>query len=334
MRPKPPRKTETDFSHLRSSTYAGGAIFAFKNLQDMIKFIASLFFCGAILSLSAQDVATYRLYASATGQEATILDIVDAMADYDVVLFGEEHNDSIAHLLQLNVWQSLHARYGDGVALSMEMFDRDVQVVMDEYLGGHIREQHFRKDARVWSNYKDYHPMVEFALEHGLDVVCANASKRYTNLVVRQGAGSLGQLPKASRLAFAPIPYPLAEGAYYDKLMSFMHGNDHGGAEGPSQASLNFIAAQSLWDATMAWSIHDYRRKKPNRKKKVLHLNGRFHSDEYLGIYAQLKRYNPKTRILVISAGGDPAFPDINWENHRHLGDFIFITDPEMPRSY
>jgi uncharacterized iron-regulated protein len=300
----------------------------------MFRYISTLFLCCAILSLSAQDAATYRLYATTNSQEAVIADIVEAMADYDVVLFGEEHNDSIAHLLQMSLWQALHARYGEEVAISMEMFDRDVQIVMDEYLGGHIREQHFSRDARVWSNYKDYKPMVEYAREHGLDVVCANASKRYTNFVMREGASALERLPKASRAAFAPIPYPMAAGAYFDKLMSFMHGSDHGGAEGPSQASLNFIAAQSLWDATMAWSIHDYRRKKPNRKKKVLHLNGRFHSDEYLGIYAQLKRYNPKTRILVISTGGDPAFPNINWADYRHLGDFIFITDPEMPRSY
>jgi uncharacterized iron-regulated protein len=46
------------------------------------------------------------------------------------------------------------------MALSMEMFDRDVQTVMDEYLRGDIREKNFLKaalgafsDVVLWAGY-------------------------------------------------------------------------------------------------------------------------------------------------------------------------------------
>lgn len=286
--------------------------------------------------------ANYRIWSVAQEREVTLQEIAADMVAADVLLFGEEHNDSVTHFLQTGMLEALHQRFGSQVALSMEMFDRDVQPVMDEYLGGAIQEKHFRKDARVWSNYQDYRPMVEYARTHGLDVVCANAASRYTNLAGRKGQSALQALPKTSRCHFAPIPYKTAEGGYLRKLHGFMGG--HTPATGDSAAAapppvmamggFDLITAQSLWDATMAWSVARYRQQKGNQKKKVLHLNGRFHSDEFFAVFTQLKHYSPKTRIKVISAGSDEAFPHIDWKKHSHLGDFIIITDPSVPRTY
>src|SRR5690606_15347345 len=119
---------------------------------------------------------------------------------------------------------------------------------------------------------------------------------------------TLAKLPKSTRAYMAPLPYPVASGPYYNKLMRFMYGDDHmvsdttSAAPAMSMGGFDLITAQSLWDATMAWSIASYLKKKLNRKKKILQLNGRFHSDEYMAIYTQLKQYNPKLRVLVISS--------------------------------
>lgn len=295
---------------------------------------------GILQAQSALTEANYKVFDTASNKEVTLDDVVMAMQDYDVLLFGEEHNDSVAHYLQAQMFERMHKAFSTQLAISMEMFDRDVQHVMDEYLGGHIREKHFKKDARVWSNYKDYQPMVLYAKEHGLDVICANAASRYTNLAGREGQAALGKLPKLTRAYMAPLPYPVASGPYYDKLMRFMYGDDHmasdttSAAPAMSMGGFDLITAQSLWDATMAWSIASYLKKKPNRKKKVLQLNGRFHSDEYMAIYTQLKQYNPKLRVLVISSFSDEDFDNPNWESHKINGNFIFLTDPQVPKSY
>lgn len=304
-------------------------------------------FCTASGIVSGQEngklnEAHYRIYDTKEGREVSLDAIVQRMEDHDVLLFGEEHNDSVAHHLQATLLGMMQKRFGDRLTLSMEMFDRDVQSVMDEYLGGHIREKHFAKDARAWTNYRDYRPMVELAKSQGLDVICANAASRYTNLAGRSGQGALLALPKASRAHFAPLPYAVASGAYHDKLMSFMNGGhspekDSTGKVKPPVASMggfDLIAAQSLWDATMAWSIASYAKAKGNKGKRIMHVNGRFHSDEKMAVVTQLASYAPKLKTVVLSAGPADDFPNPNWEALRHLGDFVIITDPNVPRTY
>jgi uncharacterized iron-regulated protein len=93
------------------------------------------------------------------------------MADADVLFFGEEHNDSAGHYLENKIFRALHAQYADKVVLSMEMFETDGQLVLNEYLGGTIDETRFSRDIRLWSNYKDYRPMIEYAKQNKIPVI-------------------------------------------------------------------------------------------------------------------------------------------------------------------
>jgi uncharacterized iron-regulated protein len=280
----------------------------------------------------------YRVYSVKQNKEVTLDDIISDMQNYNVLFYGEEHNDSVTHYLEKTVFEKMAAKYGDKATLSMEMFDRDVQPVMNEYLKGFIREKNFTKDARVWGNYRDYKPMVELAKEKKLDVVCANAPGRYTNLAGRKGQGALKDLPVESKAFFAPLPYDTAQGKYYDKLME-MSGhtpakNDTAKAKpaAPMGMTFNLIVAQSLWDATMAYSISEYLKKSP--AKKVMQVNGRFHSDQGFAVATQLRKYSPKTKALIISTGPDASFPNVDWSKFKELGDYIIITDPSVPKTF
>lgn len=291
----------------------------------------------AIGQISNQN---YRIYSTKLAKEVTLNELAENMKSADVLFFGEEHNDSVTHFLEIRMLELLHQKFPSAIALSLEMFDRDVQPVMNEYLAGSIREKHFSKDARVWSNYKDYKPMVEFSKTNKISVICANAAGRYSNLAGRKGQKGLTELPEESRKNFAPLPYDSATGKYYEKLValtghSTTSATDTSAKKAPpviQMGGFNLIMAQSLWDATMAFSIHQFLEK--NKGKKVMHVNGRFHSDERFAAVDQLKKYAPKIRSLVVSALEDEAFPNINWENHKHLGDYIIITDPTVPKTY
>jgi aminopeptidase YwaD len=281
----------------------------------------------------------YRVYSTRLKQEVSIDSVISEMKDSDVLFYGEEHNDSVTHYLEKTVFEKLNSRFGDKLALSMEMFDRDVQPVMDEYLKDYIREKNFKKDARVWSNYRDYRPMVELAKSKHLDVVCANGPSRYANLAGRKGQGILKELSPESKRFFAPLPYDTAQGKYYDKLLE-MSGHSPAGktdtakvkAPPMGMGAFNLIVSQSLWDATMAYSIAEYLKK--NKGKKVFQVNGRFHSDQGFAIVSQLKKYNSKLKPLIISSGSDPAFPNIDWSKYTENGDYIIITDPAVPKTY
>lgn len=305
------------------------------NLKAVI--ISVLLFCSFNLYTQITE-ANYRIYSVKLAKEVTLQEIATEMQNYDVLFFGEEHNDSVTHFLEKSMLEVLFATYGNSVALSMEMFDRDVQPVMNEYLAGYIREKNFNKDARLWSNYSDYKPMVEFAKTNQLNVICANSPSRYTNLAGRKGQEALMELPKESKKFFAPLPYDTASGKYYEKLVEL---TSHGAAVDstgkplppvPYMSGFNLIMGQSLWDATMAYSISEYLKK--HKGNKVMQVNGRFHSDERFAIVTQLKNYSPKTKSLVISAGSTDSFPDINWDEFKHLGDYIIITDPADAKTY
>ncbi|CAL8467053.1 g6589 [Coccomyxa elongata] len=164
--------------------------------------------------------SSYTAYTR-QGDKARLEDIVKAMEGADVVLLGETHDDRIAHLLQLQLLRGAHQRFSRTdrrVALSLEMFERDVQGIMDEYLSGAITERDLKQDGRPWPNYDtDYRPLVELAKAEGLPVICANAPRRYVSMAGRHGRAALETLPAASLRHLPPLPYLQPSQAYLNK---------------------------------------------------------------------------------------------------------------------
>lgn len=294
----------------------------------------SLILSAGIFAQDFPEIAVSKgdfvIYSTKTGKKASVEDIIKDAANVDVVFFGEEHNDSIGHQLQNQILVELFKAYGESTALSMEMFDRDVQHIMDEYLTGLIKKSYFLKDSRKWSNYKDYEPMVEFAKERGLNVICANAPFRYVNVATSKGLDGLQKLSDLAKQAIAPLPYTLASGAYADKLNALM---GHDPKDPNSKPAYDMIPGQSLWDATMAYSISQYLKK--NSGAKILHLVGRFHVDQRFGIVQRLAEYMPEVKSLVISLDGHlEDFPKVNMDEYKELGDYVIFTNPEVAKSY
>ncbi len=282
-----------------------------------------LLLLSPLLSFGQNYQQHYKIYDVKKKQLVSLQDIVTDAQKADVVFFGEEHNDSIGHLLETELLRQLNMAYPGKVALSMEMFHTDVQGVVNEYLLGLITEKNLLAEGRGWKNYKDYRPAVEYAKENKLDIIAANAPTRYTNAVTRSGLDVLKQFPAESRQYIPSLPIDTATGRYYNKFSDLM---------GKHMGSSKVYQSQNLWDATMAWSIHNYRKK--NRQTKILHLNGRFHSDEKLGTLAQLQKKNPKLRAINISSFYDDSFKSPEWSKFEYLADYIIITDPEIKRTF
>jgi uncharacterized iron-regulated protein len=273
-----------------------------------------------------QDIPTshYKTYNTATQKLVAVNDVVDKMAKIDVLFFGEEHNDSTAHYLEYALFKGLTEKYPHKTALSMEMFQTDCQLVLSEYLNGLIREKNLISDARAWPNYKDYRPLVELAKLNQLPVIAANAPSRYTNMVTRNGLNSLQQLDAQALSYLPPLPIDTATGAYYDKFVQIMGGHE-------AMAGMQIYQSQSLWDATMGWSIARFFKSHPDYK--ILQLNGGFHSEEKLGAVAQLKKYAPNVRILTVAAYADNSFDNPDWSKFKQLADYIILTDPKLTKD-
>lgn len=283
-----------------------------------MKFFATLMLLSISLSVSAQDKASYKIYNSLTKQQIALPNLVAAMDKADILFFGEEHDDSVGHVLEYDLFKALAIQYPGKVGLSMEMFETDVQPVLNEYLGGLIREKNMITDTRAWPNYTtDYRPLIELAKTEGIPVIAANAPARYTNMVTTGGFERLKALNKSSLKYLPPLPIDTATGPYYEKFVAEMGGHS-------AMGGMHVYQSQSLWDASMAWSIAGFYKK--HKDYKIMQVNGGFHSEEKLGIIAQLKKYAPKARVVTIHAYAEknPDKPD--WAEYQKKADYIILT--------
>jgi uncharacterized iron-regulated protein len=319
----------------------------------------------------------YRAY-DAQGRPTTVEQIVGALASADVLFVGEGHDDAIAHLLEAELLRRAHerlaARPDDGkgrrLALSLEMFEADVQVALDEYAAGLISERHFLLSSRPWRNYEtDYRPLVEYARVNGLPIIAANAPGRYVNRVSNHGPASLSQLSAEARSWLPPLPFAPASEAYAAKFRRFLAGDaariasPHAPAanqpapgatpgsaqQQPAQQSMPvrvnphtappqgahggsfLLDAQNLRDASMAFRVAEFLKSNPGAA--VVHVNGKFHSEERLGVPEQLARYRPAARSVVVTILRGEGFPDFDAARHAALGDFVILTDPAVAPS-
>ncbi|MBA2737183.1 MAG: ChaN family lipoprotein [Pyrinomonadaceae bacterium] len=273
----------------------------------------------------------YRIF-DANGNSTNIDKIIEEIGKSDVVFLGEQHDDAVAHNLQMKILEAVYEKYGKQrkPVLSLEMFERDVQIILDEYLKNQISEAHFLSSSRPWGNYKtDYRPLIEFAKEKNIEVVAANAPRRYVNMVSRLGRDSLNGLSPEAKKWFAPLPFGEASAAYTKKFNALM------GSQTDSISPHNpMLASQSFWDATMAYSIaENLKRNKNDRNALIVHLNGSFHTENRLGTVEHLLKYSPKTKILVVTMRYEDDFATFDKAKHTNLGDFVILTDAKVPRS-
>jgi uncharacterized iron-regulated protein len=301
--------------------------FTFMQTTVYMKWMATLTVFIFSLSSYAQDSMNvhYKIYDTRTKQIITIDKIVSDMSHADVLFFGEEHNDSAGHYLENKIFRALHEQYGDKIALSMEMFETDGQLVLNEYLAGTIDEARFSRDVRLWSNYKDYRPMIEFSKQNKIPVIAANPPRRYVSLVTRRGMRSLDSLSKDAKKFLPPLPYDTLSGRYREKFMDIMKGS-------PGSASSNIYYSQNLWDAGMSYSIYKFL--KANKHKKIFHCVGGFHTEEKLGTAAQLQMRNKKLKILNIASFSDASFNDPDWEKFSYRGDYVILTNPDLKKTF
>ncbi|MDX9940606.1 MAG: ChaN family lipoprotein [Bacteroidales bacterium] len=276
----------------------------------------------SFISGQAGEKPAYRIF-DRNGQPTDFNQLFEAATKTQVVLFGELHNNPIAHWLQLELTRELYQKTGQDLVLGAEMFEADNQLILDEYLSGLINERNFKAEAKLWNNYDtDYQPLVEFALQNQLPFIATNIPRRYASLVNRQGFEGLDALPADAKRYMAPLPP-----AYDPELPGYKAMLEMGGM--PGNVSDNFPKAQAIKDATMAHFIY----KNLNRSGIFIHYHGAYHSNNFEGIYWYLNQLDEKLKMLTISTveQQDPMVLD---EGHAGLADFIIVVPVHMTKTY
>jgi uncharacterized iron-regulated protein len=233
--------------------------------------------------------------------EAMLADVSRA----DVLIVGEQHDDPNTHRLEAAILHGLLRRRVP-VTLSLEMFERDVQGTLDDYLGGRITEEEFLKASRPWPRYAtDYRALVEMARAHRWPVVAANVPRKHAAEVAKTGLPTLEALPVDERLNIArDLQCPLD--AYYHRFAETMGahatpGTDQASADESRARTERYYFSQCVKDETMAESIATAFGRNEGRPGIVVHVTGAFHSDFGLGTVDRVRRRLPGRRIAFAS---------------------------------
>jgi len=276
---------------------------------------------SVVIFSSFIDKPAYKLFDK-SGKTTDYETMLLACQDADIILFGELHNNPIAHWLQYELTKDLFANKGGKLVLGAEMFESDNQLIIDEYFAGFITQKKFEEEARLWPNYStDYKPLVEFAKENNLKFVATNIPRRYANTAYKQGIETLEKLSPEAKKYIAPLPAKIDLSLNCYKQL--VDGMSHMGAG----AGINMANAQAIKDATMAHFILE------NYKKgqTFIHYNGSYHSDNYESINWYLLDQNPKLKIVTITTVSQENIEKLE---NINIANFTICVPETMTGTY
>ena len=270
-------------------------------------------------------------------------DFYAALAEADAVCLGESHRNPHHHWLQLHVLEHLTAEGENNrpaQALGMEMFQRPFQRPLSDFQNGKISEDSMLSrtgwKARWGYDYTLYKPMIDMAVDRGLDLVALNAPKELTRKIGRKGLDALddderAQLPELDLddadhrawfdgimgghgAAAANSPHgkgnphgkgsphgkgnPHGDGSPHGESSPHGGGNPHGDGESAQSLADRIYTAQVTWDETMAATSAEWLNdgRKP---RQIVILAGSGHCHDR-AIVARIKRRGPDKAVSVL----------------------------------
>ena len=285
----------------------------------MNKFMKTIALSAAMLCLGAGAANAAQFSDVQSGKNLTAAQLAKRLQKYDVVFFGEFHDQGELHQAESDLLKAMHKLQGDKLALSMEMFEADNQPRLDSFLAGSLSEDDFLAASRPWPNYRtDYAPLVNFAKENKMPVVAANVPRFLAAHVAKNNASTEGV--EAQYQQWLPKHTYAHEGAYKEKFYAQMN-SPEAPMKMPPQRLAAVYAAQCLKDDKMAESIAAFA--DAHQDMQILHINGCFHSDAHLGTTQKLEALRPNLKVAVITPlerkqkGAQPAGDFVVWFDRK-----------------
>jgi uncharacterized iron-regulated protein len=269
------------------------------------------------------DKEAYRIFDQ-KGKKASYAKLFKQALESDVILFGELHYNPICHWLQLELTKDIFAERSSDLIMGAEMFERDQQLILNEYLQGLISTKNFESQARLWPNYKtDYKPLTTFARDHNIPFVATNIPRRYASIVYNDGFEGLDNLSGHTKMYFPTLPIPYDQDLPGYKAM--LPDDDENDMD---HSSDNLPKAQAIKDATMAYSIIN----SMEDGKIFIHFHGTYHSNNFEGIMWYLNQYKPGMKIMTIASVEQAGTETLEEENDS-LADFILVIPETMTQT-
>lgn len=228
--------------------------------------------------------------------------IVSQLQAAKVVYLGETHDRESDRQQQLAIMQTLFDR-NSRLAIGMEMFQRQMQPVLDRYLAGKITADELRQQSefdRRWGyKWESYLPILEFAKANRLPVIALNTPTEITRKASKTG---LESLTKAELEYIPPLDQIDRSNLKYQQMILGSYQQHAGIVSIASKSFDRFYTAQLLWDETMADRVATFAKQNPDRQTIV--IAGQAHIIYGYGIPDRVMRrmgnskFNQKTVLL------------------------------------
>ena len=251
--------------------------------------------------------------------------LIEQLANYQVVYIGETHTSRADHLLQMMIIEALHHKNPD-LAIGMEMFPRSSQHALDQYIqDSDFSEARFLRESRyyeVWSyDFRLFRPLFSYAKKHKIDVVGLNADRKIVSSIFK--ANGLDGLT-IEEIRELPPERVLDMAGYADRLRETYA--FHGSGEEGTDSFNGFIQAQAVWDETMAESIRNYLDENPSKKMVV--IAGSQHTRKDSGIPPRVAREKKVRQASVLNL----ATSQLSAAQLGATSDYLFMLDvPDFP---
>jgi len=227
-----------------------------------------------------------------TGTDVTFDRMMDVVGDDRVVYVGEMHNNVSDHQVQLKVLKALAARHPGRLMVGMEMFPRDAQKPLDDWLAGRMDQADFlHLWYASWTEYYGYYrDILGFCKASGIPIVALNATREE----VRGTSRGEMNLPESwdAEGWDGNDPY---HRAYLDAVMG---GHGHG-------APGRFYAVQLLWEETMAQASYDALTAPAGKDRQLVVFAGAGHVQYGFGIPRRLFERLPVSYATVVPFVGE-----------------------------
>ena len=162
--------------------------------------IAATLVIQAIALPAVQDGVGIRPVDRTLGRDVAVDDLIARIANVDVLLIGGTTDDAASRRVEARLIDAL-ASTRTGIALALEVFDRQAQEPFDHFQMGHLSEAEFLADVRRPSpDYaRDYRAIVDAAIARQWPIVAAAAPRPIVEAVAADGLDVLERLPASER---------------------------------------------------------------------------------------------------------------------------------------
>ncbi|MFY9821474.1 MAG: ChaN family lipoprotein [Thermoanaerobaculia bacterium] len=230
-----------------------------------------------------------------TGEVIAPAELPKRLAGVRLLLVGESHTDMDYHRCELRVVQEL-VRAGRPVLLGLEMYPYTEQRFLDDWVDGKLTEEAFLHGSRWYENWGYnwlyYREIFLFAREHKLRIFAVNAPRDVVTAVRKKGFKNL----TPEEAAHIPADIDTSSPDHRTLFKSFFESGGDSLHSSMTDAQVDsMIAAQSTWDATMAFNaikaLKEHAKPETGPDTVMVVLVGSGHVVYGLGIQRQAARH-------------------------------------------